>query len=328
MIFEGGPTKISRINNILKYVYNGIQVLDKGRMLLMKIGVVYPQTEYGSDPVAIRDYAQTVEELGYSHVAAYDHVLGANPDRPGGWQGPYTYRNPFHEPFVLFGFMAGVTRAIGFLTAIIILPQRQTALVAKQAATLDVLSGGQFRLGVGLGWNEIEFTSLNQEFHNRGRRSEEQVELLRRLWTEPLVTFQGRWHTIPDVGIAPLPVQQPIPVWFGGHSEGQLKRAAKLGQGWMPNYRSAIEAKPAIELLNRFLAEAGRSWTDFGLEGRIPYGDGNPELWRQLMEGWRAVGATHIQVNTMGVGYRTPQEHLTALRHFAKEMGINHSASS
>ncbi len=291
----------------------------------MQIGVVYPQIEYSSDPAAIRDYAQTVEGLGYSHVAAYDHVLGANPDRPGGWQGPYTYQNPFQEPLVLFGFMAGLTQRLGFLTAIIILPQRQAALVAKQAATLDVLSGGRLRLGVGLGWNEIEYTSLNQDFHNRGRRIEEQVELLHRLWAEPLVTFQGRWHTIPDAGINPLPVQQPIPIWFGGHSEGQLRRAARLGQGWMPNYRSAADAKPALELLGRFLSEAGRSWAGFGLEARIPYADGNPDPWRRLVQDWQAVGVTHIQVNTMGAGLRTPQEHLAALRRFAQEMGVKPS---
>jgi probable F420-dependent oxidoreductase len=287
----------------------------------MQIGVVYPQTEYGSDQVTIRDYAQTVEGLGYSHVAAYDHVLGANPDRPG-WQGGYTYLDAFQEPFVLFGFMAGVTQTLGFLTAIVILPQRQTALVAKQAATLDVLSGGRLRLGVGLGWNEIEYTALNENFHNRGRRIEEQVEVLRRLWTEPLVSFQGRWHAIPEAGLNPMPVQQPIPIWFGGHAEAQLRRAARLGQGWMPNYRSADDARPALDILAQTLEEAGRSRAEFGLEARIPYGDANPETWMRLLQEWQAVGATHFELNTMGAGLRNPQDHLAALRRFAEEVNL------
>jgi probable F420-dependent oxidoreductase len=182
----------------------------------MKIGAVYPQTEYGNDPVAIRDYAQTAEGLGFSHVVAYDHILGANPNRPGGWQGPYTYQSAFQEPFVLFSFMAAATHTLEFTPGIIILPQRQTALVAKQAATLDVLSGGRLRLGVGLGWNEVEYISLGEDFHTRGQRIEEQLLLLRQLWTQPLVEFSGSWHTIPDAGINPLPVQRPIPIWFGG----------------------------------------------------------------------------------------------------------------
>jgi probable F420-dependent oxidoreductase len=289
----------------------------------MQIGVVFPQIEFPSDPAAIKDYAQTVEALGYSHVAAYDHVLGANPGRPGGWQGAYDYKNPFQEPFVLFGFMAGLTQKLGFLTAIIILPQRQTVLVAKQAATVDCLSAGRFRLGVGLGWNEIEYTALNENFHNRGRRIEEQVEVLRRLFTEPLVSYKGRWHTIHDAGLNPMPVQQPVPIWFGGHAEPQLRRAARLGDGWMPNYRSAADAKPALEILSQALEEAGRSWAGFGLEARIPFGDGNPETWNQLIEDWLAVGATHFEVNTMGAGLRTPQEHLGALRRFAETMKIN-----
>lgn len=164
----------------------------------MEFGVVFPQTEFGNDPAAVKAYAQTAESLGFSHILAYDHVLGANPDRPGGWRGPYTFRSPFHEILMLFSFMAAVTERIRFVTGILILPQRETALVAKQTATLDVLSGGRLRLGVGLGWNEVEYIALNQNFRTRGRRVEEQVELLRRLWTEPLVTFEGRWHTIPD----------------------------------------------------------------------------------------------------------------------------------
>jgi probable F420-dependent oxidoreductase len=289
----------------------------------MQIGVVYPQTEYGADPIAIRDYAQTAEGLGFSHILAYDHVVGANPDRPGGWRGPYTYQSPFHEPFTLFAFMAGVTETIGFTPGIIILPQRQTVLVAKQAATLDVLSGGRLRVGVGLGWNEVEYIALGEDFHTRGRRISEQVRLMRELWTQPLVNFSGLWHTIPDAGINPLPVQRPIPVWFGGHAEPALRRIARLADGWMPNYRSAADARAAIELLEGFLAEIGRDRGSLGLEARIPYGEGDPETWEQLIRDWTDLGATHFTINTMGVGFDTSARHLEALRKFAAAVGVS-----
>lgn len=284
----------------------------------MKVGVVFPQTEFGNDPAAIRDYAQTAEALGYSHILAYDHVLGANPNRPGGWQGPYTYQTPFHEPFVLFSFMASVTQTIEFTTGIIILPQRQTALVAKQAATLDVLSGGRLRVGVGLGWNWVEYEALGQDFHTRGRRMEEQVALLRQLWTQPLVNFSGRWHTIPDAGLNPLPIQQPIPLWFGGHAEAVLRRVAQWGDGWMPNYRTATDTQPLLDKLDHFLAEAGRSRADVGLEARLPYGDGNSDTWAARRQEWQAAGATHLSVNFMGCGFQTPADHLAALGRFAE----------
>ena len=283
----------------------------------MNIGVVYPQTEFSNDPSAIRDYAQTAESLGFTHILAYDHILGANPQRPGGWQGPYTYQDPFHEPFVLYSFMAGVTEQIAFVTGILILPQRDTAVVAKQAATLDVLSGGRLRLGVGIGWNKVEFTALNQDFHTRGKRIEEQVTLLRRLWTEPLVTVNGRWHTIPDAGLNPLPIQQPIPIWFGGHADQVLRRTARLGDGWLPNYRTAEEAAPALEKLDEYLAANGRSRADFGLEPRLHWRHGTLDLLLDRMQGWAEIGATHISLNTMGAGLSTPDQHIQALREFA-----------
>lgn len=288
----------------------------------LKIGVVFPQTEFGADPLAIRDFAQTAEGFGYSHIVAYDHVLGANPDRPGGWSGPYTYQHTFQEPLVMFGYMAAVTQTIGFTTGIIILPQRQTALFAKQAATLDVLSAGRTRLGIGLGWNQVEYTALNEDFHTRGRRIEEQVKLLRQLWTQPLVQFKGRWHTIPDAGINPLPVQRPIPIWFGGHAEAVLRRAARLADGWMPSYRNPDDARPSLELLARHREEAGRSSQEFGIEARLPYGDGNPQAWENLLHGWLAAGATHLSFNTMGVGFDTPAKHFAALKAIAKEIGL------
>ncbi|HEX7976555.1 MAG TPA: LLM class F420-dependent oxidoreductase [Anaerolineales bacterium] len=288
----------------------------------MQIGVVYPQIEFGVDPAAIRDYAQTAEGLGYSHVIAYDHILGANPNRPGGWKGPYTFESTFFEPFVLFSYMASFTQKLGFAPGIIILPQRQTALVAKQAACLDVLSGGRLRLGVGLGWNEVEYTALNEDFHTRGRRMEEQVGLLRQLWTQPLVSFSGRWHTIPDAGLNPLPVQRPIPIWFGANVESALERVARLADGWMSNVRSAADARPALEILDRALQKAGRSRADFGIEARIPYGDGNSETWQKLIQGWQAEGVNLFSVNTMNAHLATPAEHIQAIRRFAQAVGI------
>lgn len=286
----------------------------------MRIGAVYPQTEFVNDPGAIREYAQTVEALGYRHVLAYDHVLGANPERPGGWQGPYTHKSAFQEPFVLFGFMAGVTTTLEFATGIIILPQRQTALVAKQAATLDVLSGGRLRLGIGIGWNQVEYIALNEQFGNRGRRVEEQVQLLQKLWTEELVTFHGQWHTILDAGLNPLPVQRPIPLWFGGHADPVLRRLARYGAGWMPNYRTAAEARPALDAIAVYLAEAGRSRDAVGVEARVAYGQGDESRWAELIDGWAAAGATHLTVNTMGSGFTHPEQHLDALRRFAEAM--------
>jgi len=283
----------------------------------MKIGLVYPQTEFGDDPIAIRDYAQAAEGLGFTHILAYDHVLGANPERPGGWQGPYTFRNTFIEPLVLFSFMAGMTQRLEFATGIIILPQRQTALFAKQAATLDSLSGGRLRVGIGLGWNEVEYTALNENFNNRGRRIEEQVEVLRLLWTQELVNYSGRWHMIPDAGLNPMPVQRPIPIWFGGYVEAALRRMARLGDGWMTGFRFAAEAAASLEFLKRSLDEAGRTENSFGIEVRLPYGDGDPKRWIEQVQAWQAAGATHLDLNTMGAGFTSPQQHLNALRLFA-----------
>lgn len=284
----------------------------------MRIDVVFPQTEIGNDPAIIRDYAQTAEGLGFTHILAYDHVLGANPERPEGFRGPYTYRSPFHEVFVLFSYLAGITQRLEFVTGVLVLPQRQTALVAKQAAALDVLSGGRLRLGVGLGWNKVEYIALNENFHNRGKRIEEQVLMLRRLWTEPLVDFKGKWHTIPGAGINPLPVQRPIPIWFGGRDERALRRAARLGEGWLPNQCSFAEAKPGLDQLKRFLEEAGRSRREFGLEPRIAYDTGDPKTWEMAIRDWQAEGATHLSFNTMGSGFKTPQEHIQAIRIIAE----------
>jgi probable F420-dependent oxidoreductase len=286
----------------------------------MQLGLVYPQTEYPPDPSAIRDYAQTAEALSFTHVLAYDHVLGANPDRPGGWRGPYTYHDPFIEPFLLFTYMAAATTRLGFIPGVLILPQRETALVAKQAATLDVLCGGRLRLGVGVGWNEVEYVALGQNFHTRGQRQEEQIEVLRLLWTQELVTYKGRWHDIPDAGLNPVPVQRPIPLWFGGHADVVLRRVARLGDGWLPGFRTAEAARDHLATLDRYIAEAGRSRVGVGLEARLHWGNGDLDALGRTLEGWRAAGATHVSLNTMGAGFTTAQEHLAAIRVFGENM--------
>lgn len=288
----------------------------------MRIGVIYPHFEFGSDPAAIRAYAQTAEALGYCHIGADDHIIGPNPDRPGGWKGWVTYQTAFFEPFVLFSFMAAITRVIEFETCVLLLPQRQTVLVAKQAAGLDLLSGGRLRLGIGNGWNIVEYQSLNEDFHTRGRRLDEQIVLLRRLWTEPHVDFCGKWHTVPDAGINPLPVQRPIPLWFGGQSEPMIRRVARMGNGWMPLYSTPEEARAGIALLDKELASAGRSRSEIGLEARLRYGKGDPTEWRRLLDGWQETGVTHISLLTTNCGFQNPGEHLAALRRFAEEVGL------
>ncbi|HET7010695.1 MAG TPA: LLM class F420-dependent oxidoreductase [Anaerolineales bacterium] len=289
----------------------------------MNFGVVYPQTDHPTDPTSVRDYAQAVEGMGFTHVVAYEHVLGANPERPGGWKGPYDYKASFLEPFLLYTYMAAHTSRLGFFTGILVLPQRQTALVAKHAATLDVLSGGRLRLGVGNGWNSVEYVALGENFHTRGRRIEEQVEVLRLLWTRPLVTYHGRWHHIEDAGLNPLPLQQPIPLWFGGHDDRVLRRAARLGDGWAPSYRTLADARPALDTWEAYLEEAGRKRDDIGLEVRLPYGEGKPQVWAARVEEWRGAGATHLGFNTLGAGFTTTKEHLDALRRFAEVVQIS-----
>ncbi len=289
----------------------------------MKIGVVFPQTEIEADPIVIRDYAQAVEGLGFTHIYAYDHVLGANPDRPGGLSGPYTFKDPFFEPFCLFSYLAGMTIKIEFATGILILPQRQTALVAKQAATLDVICNGRLRLGVGIGWNEVEYLALGENFHNRGKRIEEQVALLRMLWTQPLVKFEGRWHHIPDAGINPLPVHRPIPIWFGGSDDRVLRRMALLGDGWMLTTRSIEQSIPLLDKLSQYLADARRDKSTFGIEPRLNMSLIKPDGWTDFLVEWEKLGATHLNVNTMGCGYKTASAHIEALKSFAGMFGLS-----
>jgi probable F420-dependent oxidoreductase len=289
----------------------------------MRLGVVFPQTEIGAHPEGIKDYAQAAEDLGFRHILAYDHVIGADTASRPGWKPPYSHLDSFHEPFVLFGYLAGLTRKVEFVTGIIILPQRQTVLVAKQAAALDVLSGGRLRFGIGIGWNPVEYEALGENFHNRGRRSEEQIDLLRKLWTQELVTFDGRWHKVTDAGINPLPVQRPIPLWFGGGDNRALRRLARLGDGWFPLMAPDNKLSATIERIRNDAREAGRDPDTIGIEGRIAYGQGLPESWFKDLEAWQKLGATHVSFTTMKAGLSGPAAHIEAIRRFQKETAAN-----
>ena len=287
----------------------------------MKFGVVFPQTEIGSDPGAVREYAQAAESLGYDHIIAFDHVLGANAESRSGWSGAYRHTDSFHEPFVLFSYLAGLTETIGLTTAVIILPQRQTVLVAKQAAAIDVLSNGRLRLGIGTGWNAVEYEALGEDFHNRGRRSEEQIALMRELWTNELVTFNGRWHTVTDAGLNPLPVQRPIPVWFGGRADQVIKRVAETGDGWFPLFPPNDEGRELIERMRSMVSDAGRDPAEVGIESFVSHRGRSPDEWIADVKTWTEMGATHLSVNTMNSGITSPQGHIDAIRMFKEAVG-------
>ncbi len=289
----------------------------------MRIGVTFPQNEITADPIAVRDYAQAAEGLGYTHLLAYDHVLGADITNRPNWGDRYTQHSLFHEPFVLFGYLAGVTAKLEFVPGVIILPQRQTALVAKQAAEVDVLTGGKFRLGIGVGWNAVEYEALGENFKNRGKRSEEQIAVLRALFTEEVVTYHGQWHHIEAAGLNPMPVQRPIPIWIGGSSEATIQRVARIGDGWFPQMPPGEACGAACSHNLRDAArDAGRDPAAIGIEARVSIGGKNPDDWAREVEGWRAIGATHLAVNTMKAGLQSPQEHIDAIRRFAEAVGV------
>ncbi|WP_034593935.1 LLM class F420-dependent oxidoreductase [Hamadaea tsunoensis] len=287
----------------------------------MNIGVVFPQTEIGADPVAVRAYAAAAEELGYGHVLAYDHVVGADPAAHPGWSGPYDIDTTFHEPMVLFGYLAAIT-AMELVTGIIILPQRQTVLVAKQAAELDVLTGGRVRLGVGLGWNEVEYEALGKDFGDRGRRISEQVELLRLLWTQRSVTFDGAYEKVTGAGLKPLPVQRPIPVWLGANTAPALRRAGRIADGWFPQVQPDAGLAEAREIVHRAAEEAGRDPELLGMEGRVSVAGGADGAARAIARWWKA-GATHVSVNTMGAGFTGLEGHIGALAEVARAVGLS-----
>ena len=295
----------------------------------MRIGVSLPQREpgFGSDLGDIREFVQAAESMGYHHLRTGEHVLGANAASRPGWPGPYEHTDLWHEAFVLFGYLAGLTRTLELVTSILILSQRQTVLVAKQASAVDVLSGGRLRLGIGVGWNHVEFEALGQDFHSRGQRSEEQMQVLRALWTQELVTFEGRWHKITDAGLNPMPVQRPIPIWIGGGpgstgssspalSDRVLQRIARLADGWFPSVRPQDDVGKIIDRLHGYIRGQGRDLSEVGIEGSVSIGSGTQEDWRHQASAWKEVGATHISVNTVGAGFSSVDQHIDAIRRF------------
>ncbi|MGI8754030.1 MAG: LLM class F420-dependent oxidoreductase [Acidimicrobiales bacterium] len=288
----------------------------------MRIGVVLPQIELPADPGGLRAYAQGVEALGYTHILAYDHVLGADPAVHQGWNGPYDIATTFHEPLVLYGFLAAVT-SLELVTGILILPQRQTALVAKQAAEVDLLTEGRFRLGVGVGWNAVEYEALGQDFSTRGRRTDEAVILLRRLWTERSVTHEGTFERVTGAGLAPLPVQRPIPVWFGGQSPLAYQRMGRLADGWFPQVVPGPKLDAARAIIDQAATEAGRDPSTMGMEGRVTWGRGGVDGLADHAGRWRGAGATHLSVDTMRAGLETIDDHLRVLGEAAQALGVD-----
>ncbi len=287
----------------------------------MRVGAVFPQTEIGADAGAVRAYGEGVAELGFTHVLAYDHVLGADPAVHQPWTGPYDVHTTFHEPMVLYGYLAALT-SLELVTGIIILPQRQTALAAKQAAEVDLLTGGRFRFGVGLGWNAVEYEALGKDFTSRGRRMEEQVALLRRLWTEQTVTFEGEYEQVTGAGLAPLPVQRPIPIWFGAQSPRAYQRAGRLADGWFPQVQPGPKLDDARTVVETAARSVGRDPGGIGMEGRVSWTkDGLPKLVDHVSR-WRDAGATHLSVNTMGAGLGGADGHLAALAQVAAELSL------
>ncbi len=290
----------------------------------MKLGITLPLRDLGGDPDTVRTFAQAAEAAGYDDLAAPDHVLGVNAASRPDWGERNTSADLFHDPFVLFGFLSACTTKIGFSTQVLILPQRQTVLVAKQAACLDVLSGGRFRLGIGIGWNEVEFVGLNEDFHNRGKRSEEQVQVMQALWAAPHVTFKGRWHTIDDAGINPLPTRRRVPVWFGGHHDATLRRIAKWGDGWMMlAYPADATALAEFAKLRRYAEAEGRDPAAIGIEVWTSNAAGDEAAWRDEVRFWKSAGVTHITLNAayqrghhQRIAGRSMADHLSALTRY------------
>jgi probable F420-dependent oxidoreductase len=290
----------------------------------MKLCVALPLVDIGGDPDVVRDFALAAEAIGYDGLAVADHVLGVNVANRPAWGMRATSSTLYHDPFVLFGFLAPLSKVGDFSTQVLVLPQRQTALVAKQAACVDVLTRGRFRLGVGIGWNEVEFRALNEEFHNRGRRSEEQVAVMKALWAEPHVTFAGRWHQIDDAGINPLPTRKTVPLWYGGHADVVLRRVAKWGDGWMiAAYPPGERAAGEIAKLRRYAEAEGRDPAALGIDIRVAMGGGGEADWREEARFWKAQGATHLTLATYygqghhrGIADTSLAGHLAAIKRY------------
>jgi probable F420-dependent oxidoreductase len=283
----------------------------------MEIGTVFPQLRIGDDPETVGDYARRIEAAGFEHLLSYDHVLGVNPDWED-WEGPYDNADTFHEPLTTFSYLAGVTDTLEFVTGILILPQRQTALVAKQAAQVDRFADGRFRLGVGVGWNPHEYVALGEDFGERGRRIEEQVEVLRALWTEPVVDFEGEYHRIEELGINPRPVQQPVPLWMGGMADPVKRRVGRLADGWLPQFQPGDEdAEDDLADVYEAAEAAGRAPDDVGLHGRIWAVPGEEEEWVERARAWQDLGADYLAVSTMSQGLDSPGDHAALLEEVA-----------
>jgi probable F420-dependent oxidoreductase len=283
----------------------------------MQIGVIFPQTEIGEGREGLRRYATGVESLGFSHILAYDHVLGADPEVHSPWSGAYDIDTTFHEVFVLFGYLSAIC-SLELVSGIIILPQRQTALVAKQAAEIDILTGGRFRLGVGLGWNSVEYEALDKDFHSRGRRLSEQVQLLRKLTSERSVSFKGVYETVTGAGISPLPVQRPLPIWFGANSPPALRRAGRIADGWFPQSQPGAGLEEAKAIVTEAARTARRDPATIGMEGRLTVDPEHLERLSARLEDWERAGATHLTLNTMRLGLDGVEAHLEALEAAAK----------
>ena len=285
----------------------------------MNLGVVLPTVELGSDPAIIREYAQTAQELGYTHLVIQDHVLGVDPAVHVGWTRPYTYKTLTPDPFIQSAFLSSAVPGMELVTGVVVITQRQTVLVAKQAAEVDILTGGNFRLGVGLGWNKVEYDALGEDFTNRGVRSEEQVELMRALWTQQSVTFDGKWHHIDAAGINPMPVQRPIPVWFGGASDAVLKRTARMGDGWItsPQVQTYEANRAMLDRLYSFAEEVDRDPASIGIEGRIELVDHptDQDVIASHKE-WKGMGVEIVTLSTRAVGLDSPRQQMDALKKY------------
>jgi len=273
----------------------------------MKLGVVFPQTEISADPDIIAAFATTAESVGYDHMLAYDHVLGANTASRPDWQGPYTTKSMFQEPFVLFSYLAGLTKTIEFVTAVIILPQRQTVLVAKQAACVDSISRGRLRLGIGTGWNDVEYEALGENFKNRGERSEEQIALLRHLWKDEAISFQGKWHKVTDAGLNPLPERRNMPIWLGGMAPQVIDRVGRIADGWFPFVNKGLAGQ--IEQMHKSARDAGRDPASIGVECIVAT-DTSADQLKSLQD----QGVTHFALVTMNQGLANPQAHIDAIK--------------
>jgi probable F420-dependent oxidoreductase len=284
----------------------------------MQLNAIFPTRDIGNDPAKIRDWAQAAEDLGYAYIEVPDHVFGASARE--GWTPTYNERDPFHETFVMLGFLAAVTRKIGLSSGVLIAPQRQTGLIAKQAAEVDILSGGRLRLGIGVGWNHVEYEALGTDWKTRGARQAEQIEVLRRLWREDLVDFNGRFHRLQGVTIVPSPVQRPIPIWVGGLSDAVVKRAAKLGDGWMPILDPNAQAEQKLGLLREELRVHGRDKAAFGVEAWLRMQEDDPQRWAAAAEGWRRLGANYVMLYPM---FRMPkfEAQVETLRRFKAVAG-------